>query len=183
MLTGQARRRCPSSLDLHIQPKRRRSQLVRHPNAIARSGFTLIEILMAIIVMALIMTIAIPSYQSFVTRARNAQAVADIAMIDMHIERYRTRNFSLPPNLAALGASIPLDPWGNAYRYLNIQAGGPGVIGASRKNRNMVPINSDYDLYSMGADGKTATPLPSKPARDDIVRARNGGFIGLAQDF
>lgn len=182
MLVCQAKR-CDRSFALPVRFERAQAQIARHPSAIASNGFTLIEILMAIIVMALITTIAIPSYQSFVTKARNAQAVADIAMIEMQIERYRTVNFSLPPNLGALGATIPLDPWGNAYRYLNIQAGGPGVIGAARKDRNMVPINNDFDLYSMGADGKTASPLVSRPAQDDIVRARNGGFIGLARDF
>ena len=138
---------------------------------------------MAIIVIALITAIAVPSYQTHVTKARNTRAIADVTMVDVHIERYRSVNFSLPPNLAALGVSIPLDPWGNTYRYLNIQDAGKNVTGQARKDRNLVPINTDYDLYSMGADGKTASPLPSGPARDDIVRARNGGFIGLARDF
>ena len=149
----------------------------------ANSGFTLIELLLALVVLGLLAAIAIPSYQSFITNARNSKAMGEIATLTVSLERYRSSNGSYPPNLAALGGPVPLDPWGNPYRYLNIANGGPGVIGAARKDKNLVPINSDYDLYSIGADGKTATPLPSAPARDDIIRAMNGGFVGLARDY
>ncbi len=139
--------------------------------------------MIAVAIVGLLSAIAIPSYQSHVAKARNAQAVVDIAVISAAMERYRSNNFRFPPDLAALGADLPLDPWGNAYRYLNIENGGPGVTGKARKDKNLVPINSDYDLYSMGADGETATPLPSGPARDDIIRAMNGGYVGLARDY
>lgn len=183
-VVGKGRHTRGLSFTPDVPPERLRWQTAKkRAGILKRSGFTLIELLMAVIVISLITVIAVPSYQSHVNRARNAQAVADIAMIDMQIERFRSTNFSLPPNLTALSMTLPVDPWGNAYRYLNIQDGGPGVQGAARKDRNLVPINTDYDLYSMGADGKTASPLVSKPARDDIVRAWNGSFIGLARDF
>jgi general secretion pathway protein G len=44
-------------------------------------------------------------------------------------------------------------------------------------------LNSDYDLYSMGEDGESVPPLTAKQSRDDIIRANNGGFIGLAADY
>ncbi len=46
-----------------------------------------------------------------------------------------------------------------------------------------MPINSDYDLWSSGKDGASSPPLTAKPSRDDIVRANNGRFVGLASDF
>jgi len=46
-----------------------------------------------------------------------------------------------------------------------------------------VPINTDFDLYSMGPDGRSAPPLTAKHSRDDIVRANDGAFIGLASDY
>jgi general secretion pathway protein G len=52
-----------------------------------------------------------------------------------------------------------------------------------RRDRFLVPINSDYDLYSMGADGRTATPLTASMSRDDIVRAGDGSFIGPASGY
>jgi general secretion pathway protein G len=46
-----------------------------------------------------------------------------------------------------------------------------------------VPINSDFDLYSVGRDGQSAPALTAKVSQDDIVRANNGGFVGLASDY
>ena len=47
----------------------------------------------------------------------------------------------------------------------------------------MVPVNSDYDLYSMGRDGKSNAPFTAKMSRDDIVRANDGQFVGLASEY
>jgi len=46
-----------------------------------------------------------------------------------------------------------------------------------------VPINSDFDLWSMGPDGKSVPPLTAKASRDDIVRANDGTFYGWASDY
>jgi general secretion pathway protein G len=146
-------------------------------------GFTLIEVMLALLITALLSAIAVPSYQAVVERARSAQAVADITELGLQLERFRTTNFRLPADLGELGVAVPQDPWGNAYAYLNIEGGGPGARGAARKDKNLVPINTDFDLYSAGRDGRTAAPLPSRWARDDIVRAANGGFIGKAEDY
>jgi len=44
-------------------------------------------------------------------------------------------------------------------------------------------VNSDYDLYSRGSDGLTDLVLNADVARDDIVRAGDGDFVGLAANF
>ena len=41
-------------------------------------------------------------------------------------------------------------------------------------------VNSDYDLYSRGADGLTAPGLTSPTGSDDIIRAQNGMYVGIA---
>jgi general secretion pathway protein G len=53
------------------------------------------------------------------------------------------------------------------------------------KNRDekrpfLVPINTNYDLYNMGPDGRSGTPLTANHSRDDIIRANNGEYIGPA---
>lgn len=73
------------------------------------------------------------------------------------------------------------DPWGNPYRYTNIA--NTKSKGKLRKDKSLVPLNTDYDLYSMGADGASQPPLTAKASRDDIVRANNGDFVGLATDY
>jgi general secretion pathway protein G len=145
-----------------------------------RNGFTLIELLAVVIIIGLMTTIALPVYTGAVLKARISVATADIARIDGALERYRS-NGALPANLDELDMGELNDPWDNPYQYLNIEAGvNRGMV---RKDRNLVPLNTDYDLYSMGEDGISKLPLTAKASRDDILRAGNGGFIGSAEDF
>ena len=61
--------------------------------------------------------------------------------------------------------------------------GGGGAPSHARKDRFLVPINTDFDLYSMGKDGESVPALTAAKSRDDVVRAANGAFIGLASKF
>jgi general secretion pathway protein G len=145
-----------------------------------QAGFTLLELMITVAIMATLVAIAYPSYQEYIRRTEVSQAQNDIMEIDALLQRHFTFNSSYPDSLADLGA-VPVDPWGNPYRFLNI-ANASGV-GALRKDHNLVPLNSDYDLYSMGEDGASSPPLTAANSRDDIVRGNNGGFVGLATDY
>jgi general secretion pathway protein G len=57
------------------------------------------------------------------------------------------------------------------------------VKGKIRKDHNLHPLNSEFDLYSMGADGASVSPLTAKASRDDVIWGRDGSFVGLASDF
>lgn len=161
----------------------RRDVPLRSGSRRVQAGFTLVELVIAVVIVATLAIIAIPSYRSYVERTLQNKAIQDINQLDMAIVRYRTLNGTYPPNLAALGANLPVnDPWGNPYQYLAIDVVPAPNTGAVRRDRNLNPLNSDYDLYSMGPDGQTQTQLTAARARDDIVRAGNGGFIGLASD-
>ena len=63
--------------------------------------------------------------------------------------------------------------------------GGPpcGGVGGARKDRFLVPINSDFDIYSMGTNRDSVAPLNPPKSQDDVVRASDGGFYGLARNF
>ncbi|MBU2642418.1 MAG: prepilin-type N-terminal cleavage/methylation domain-containing protein [Gammaproteobacteria bacterium] len=145
-------------------------------------GFTLIELLIALVIAAALMSIAVPNYQAYVERTRRTTAIKDISQISMALERYRTIAGTFPDSLNDLNIPMPLDPWGHAYQYLGIDVASPPNTGAMRKDKNLNPLNSDYDLYSMGPDGLTQKQLTAAKAHDDIVRAGNGGFIGLASE-
>jgi len=132
------------------------------------------------IVLALLATIAVPAYRDSVNRANASKAISDISQIATDIDRYRFRNNdNSPPDLAAINRAWN-DPWGNPYVYLNLAGANPGDM---RKNKNLVPINTDYDLYSSGPDGLSVPPLTADSSQDDIVRANNGAFIGTAKDY
>jgi len=59
----------------------------------------------------------------------------------------------------------------------------PGNLPQARRDHNLVPINSDFDLYSMGPDGQSVKPLTGGVSRDDIVRANDGAFVGKASTY
>ena len=149
----------------------------------SRSGLTLIELLVAIAVAALLAAIAIPQYVGYRERAEATKAIVKMRTIGTALDRYRIEFGQLPNELSVAVNPVPEDPWGNAYQYLNLNSEEPGVKGKRRKDKNLVPINSDYDLYSMGPDGQSKAPLTAKHSRDDIIRANNGAYIGPAEDY
>lgn len=147
----------------------------------SRSAFSLLELLLALAAVAILAAIAVPAYSGYRDRMNVDTAIADIRRIELEIERYRTVHFRLPESLADVRLETLHDPWGRPYAYLNLQTA--LGRGAMRKDRNLVPINSDFDLYSLGKDGRSRPPLGARASLDDIVRANNGGFVGLAKDY
>ena len=55
--------------------------------------------------------------------------------------------------------------------------------GKPRKDHALHPINTDYDLFSVGKDGKSTAALTAKISQDDIVRANNGRFLGFVSNY
>jgi general secretion pathway protein G len=147
--------------------------------ASSRRGMTLVELMLAMIVVGLLTAIALPSYRSHLDKMNLRQAINDIRLLELDLERYQTQRGGLPTSLAAAGIS-QLDPWGNAYQDLRMEGASVGQV---RKDHAQHPLNTDYDLYSMGADGRSVSPLTARHSRDDIIRARNGGFIDIASKY
>ncbi len=124
--------------------------------------------------------IAVAVLSILAERALRVQAVLDIKSMSISIKEYETEWRTLPTDLAVVGEGDRRDPWGNPYEYL-VHADNPP--GFQRKDHEMVPINSTYDLYSLGPDGVSQPPLTANGSHDDVVRARDGNFIGRASDF
>ncbi len=151
----------------------------------SQHAFTLVELLVAIAIVGILTSVALPSYREYVERVEVAEAIADMYRIDVAMATFEGENLGrLPDSLADIGMDGLLDPWDNPFQYLNLSDPSiKGAKGKARKDKNLVPINSDYDLYSSGKDGKSVSPLTAQASRDDIVRAGNGRFIGKASDF
>ena len=148
-----------------------------------QSGVELLELLIVLAIIGVVTFIAIPMYASYRDKVNVATAVADITTIEHSIEQYYQENNSYPDFLVDVKMAGLRDPWKHPYQYLRIAGANLNGLGALRKDKNKVPINTDYDLYSMGKDGMSVSPLTAKMSRDDIVRAYNGKFIGLAKDI
>lgn len=121
-----------------------------------QSGFTLIELMVVVVILALLATFVVPQIMDRPEQARVVKAQQDIRSLESALKMYKLDNFAYPSTDQGLEAlvkkpdgnpkprnynpkgyleSLPQDPWGNAYLYLN-----PGEHG-------------EIDIYSLGADG------------------------------
>jgi len=162
---------------------------VQRPRAAPRSagerlrshrGFTLVEIVLIFAIVAVLLTLALTTYQGYRDRLKLNQAVTDIMTMSVSITEFKADYKRLPTDLAEVGKSTMLDPWGNPYLYVN-HATEPQ--GHWRKDKNIHPINSDFDLSSAGPDGQSQSQLNAAKSRDDILRANDGAFVGLASAY
>jgi len=153
-----------------------------------RKAFTLIEVLLIVAIIGTLLALMVPSYTNLLEKARTNRAITDIVKISRELDDFLTDNGSLPETLEELNQnSKPLnltDPWGNPYEYLVILGKKKNEIqGKWRKDRFLIPINTDYDLYSLGKDEESSAPLTAHASWDDIVRASDGDYFGLAHKY
>jgi general secretion pathway protein G len=121
-----------------------------------RAGFTLVEVLVVMIILAILAAVVVPRVVGRTEDARRARAIADIESLGTALDLFKADNGEYPTTEQGLEAlrvappdvknwngpylkkSVPADPWGNEYVYSE-----PGEH------------NPDsYDLYSMGGDGQ-----------------------------
>jgi len=149
-------------------------------------GFTLAELIVVITIIGILSTIGVNVYKHFIDSARNTRAVAEIRMFEKEIMNFLNDTEKLPYNLDELGRGFALDPWKNDYQYINFDSPGAEdnrrTKGAKGKGKGS-PLNSDYDLYSMGKDGMSEPVLTDDASKDDIIRADDGGYTGLASEY
>jgi general secretion pathway protein G len=135
-----------------------------------------IALLAAVLVLG---SFAIPAFNGYVERGRVARAVSDIGTLSLQLYRWQRDSNRLPANLAEAGLGGD-DPWGRPYVYVRAAGTRESQL---RKDEELIPLNSDFDLYSMGPDGVSALALPAAPSLDDVVRADDGAYIGLAVNY
>ena len=143
-------------------------------------GFTVVELLIVFGIVGTIASIALPKFNYYKEKAKVGIAITDISTIGKEIMSYELANGQYPDDLSELGMPNTTDPWDNPYQYTKVEGTPQGQL---RKDRFMVPVNSDFDLYSMGPDGASTSPFTAARSRDDIVRANDGGYVGTVENF
>lgn len=129
---------------------------MRHDLARDSRGFTLIEIMVVVVIIAILAALIVPRVMSRPDEARVIAAQQDIRTLAQALKLYRLDNMRYPTTEQGLAALVkppmvaplapnwkpggylerlPRDPWGHDYQYLN-----PGLRG-------------EIDIFSFGADG------------------------------
>lgn len=124
------------------------------------SGFTLIEIMVVIFIIATMAAVVAPQIFNQRDAANLKKAAIDIQQLESSLELYRLQTNSMPTTEQGLDALVnaptidpiprsypvggiikrlPEDPWGNPYVLLS-----PGEVG-------------QYDIFSFGPDGIEGT--------------------------
>lgn len=146
---------------------------------LGRAGLTLVELLATLTILGLLVGFGLPKLHDVREKALVARAIGDLRAIQLELMAYEVQGQALPTSLTAIGRGTLVDPWGHPYVYNRFNPAAHGVPAGARRDRFLVPVNSTFDLYSMGPDGQSVPPF-SGPGADDIVRANDGGFVGPA---
>jgi general secretion pathway protein G len=130
---------------------------IRNPKSTKRSGFTLIELMLVLVILATLSAIVVPKLTGQSKRAKVIAARTQISDLEVALDAFEIDVGRYPTTVEGLRAlverptaeadgwqqpylkrDVPLDPWGNEYVYRC-----PGQY------------NQDgYDVYSYGPDGK-----------------------------
>lgn len=93
-------------------------------------GFTLMELLIVIAVIAILSMIAIPSYIEYNRKGKRSEGVAAIGDIQLRQERYRADNPTYGTMLQLFGSAGNVTAFNNQYKYYSISiAASPSATG------------------------------------------------------
>ena len=102
-----------------------------------QKGFTLIELLIVVAIIAILSTMALPSYQDRTIRAQVAQAIIMAEPAKKEVEDYYRAKGTLPRNNAQAGLPNPDKFVGNYVKSLTVNNGVIEIVLGNRINQNV----------------------------------------------
>ncbi|WP_421792896.1 type II secretion system protein GspG [Hyphobacterium sp.] len=115
-----------------------------------RSGYSLIEIIVVLVIIGLLIALVGPQVFRFVGRANSDTAAAQIESIATQLNFYRLENGDYPDDLSALvledNQSVPNDPWDQPYVYEYLGTG-QARIGTYGRDGEEGGEGEDEDIF------------------------------------
>jgi general secretion pathway protein G len=148
-----------------------------------KAGVSVTELTIVLVIITAVVMVGVPAIGSYVDTIRNTAAVSRLTSLELCLDKYYAENGKYPESLAVIGKASLRDPWGRAFVYVPLSPDEKVRKETARKARGYRVINTDYDLYSPGKDGRTDPVINKERCWDDIVRAYNGSYAGVARDI
>lgn len=118
-------------------------------------GFTLIELMVSLVVVAILVAIAVPSYSMYVRQARRGEAESTLADIAQREQQYFLDQRAYAANIATLNPTIPSD----VQTYYTVTAtpgaGAPPTFVATAAPKAGTAQARDYTLTIDNTGAKT----------------------------
>ena len=116
------------------------------------SGFTLLEVMVVVVIVAIFAAIAIPTYQNFIRRSTAAQAQQEVQRIATLLEQAKSRNFNyIGFNLNPNPTVVPFGATGTAIKYSITVRDGTDTT----QPLNAVGVaGQDYIIRALSTDNK-----------------------------
>lgn len=144
------------------------SNQIPQPARLRQGGFTLIELMIAVAVAAILASIAYPTYQNTVQRSRRFEAKLALLDLATRQERYYTTNnaYANSPDLLGYpGTTFPVDVLygGRAYYQMNVTVDGSHAFSASAVpiGPQVTDVCGGFVLDNLGKYGNTVA-VPAK---------------------
>lgn len=132
-------------------------------------GFTLIELMITVVIVAILAAIALPSYQNYIKRANIKAAQTDLVALSLVFENYYQRNLSYPNQDYANTSALSAFPQWSAsktdiFEFSSKKVdGGKGyeLYATANKSSNLANCelkitNTNQRTATTSCDGKTA---------------------------
>ena len=92
-------------------------------------GFTLLELMIAIAILAILAGVGLPAYQGYIQTSKEAKLLSNVATIEVFQEDFRLKNGSYQTsgaNLPAITAAIGWEPQSNDGTQYSLNSAGTG---------------------------------------------------------
>ncbi len=160
--------------------KKTQPQIHNHLNPNIATGFTLIELMVAVAIIAIIAAIAIPAYNSYITSARLSECANEVTAIKLAQKQYFLENNRFFPNPDGTVTSV-----GSDYTTIEAQSGGY-FRSTYREFGGVAGIGGAQYLAHVNCDFTVTTPDPAGGALAisyaiTVTATPGGNLVGVPE--